>query len=74
MNDSSTGKEWKLGRVIEVNDRKVKVMYTKNADFGNVPSIKFVERSVRDISILVSESDTPLNTPEYLSNLNTESQ
>ena len=57
--------QWRLGRVISVTDTRCKVMYPSKTDRLQIPKSKFVERSHRDVVIIVSETDPDLNSNEY---------
>jgi hypothetical protein len=67
FNESNAGTDWKLGKVIEVQDRKVRIMYSAKSEIKAIPSKKFVWRSFRQVSILFSESDTFVNSSKYFS-------
>ena len=63
--DEETGYQWKLGRVIETNDRTAKIVHNKYKGKDRTPSLKILTRSFRDISLIMSEADVPLNSNEY---------
>ena len=65
MKESNTEKDWKLGRVIEEGERKVKILYWKKEKKDDIPVMKILERSHRDISILLPEGEVPMNSTEY---------
>ena len=67
--DPATGKEWKLGRVIEVEDRKVSVIHVGSSKENAIPTMKIAKRSFRDIAIIIAEDETALNTKQYMENL-----
>ena len=64
-NDPSTGKEWKLARVIEVLERRVKLVYAKRVNKDDIPVLKILERSYRDVSVILSQEEFALNTNDY---------
>ena len=65
LNDSSTGDEWKLGRISEMNETKAKIVYSRKCERTNTLKLNTVERSLRDISVIISESKIPMNSEEY---------
>ena len=56
---------WKLGRVVEVMATRCRIMYPSKSKRLEIPKRKFVERSFRDIVILLGEKDIHLNSSEY---------
>ena len=64
-NISAGGKEWKLGRVIKVTDSKVSIMYPTKTMTKTIPTWKFVDRNWREVSVLMSEKDLPINSTDY---------
>ena len=69
FNDNKSGKDWRLGRVIEVLGHRVKITYLRRTSPESIPSIGIVERSVRCVSIIHTESDVPMNTTEHYKEL-----
>ena len=51
--------DWKIGRIVEVMSRKVKIGKT------------VLERNPCDVSVLVSDDKLAINSTDYLSNLMT---
>ena len=66
LTDGATGKEWKLGRVTQVEDRKVTIIHFGSQKEGGIQSMKISTRSFRDIAVIVQEDEVPLNSNEYL--------
>ena len=64
-NPSMNADIWKLGRVVEVSVRKVKISFPVKSVPGKLPKMKFIERSPRDISIISAADDINLNSWEY---------
>ena len=65
LNDSSTGDEWKLGRILETGETKAKIVYSRKCERTNTLKLNTVERSLRDVSVIVSESEIPMNSEQY---------
>ena len=65
LNDPATGKEWKLGRVIQVEERKLTIVHTKKETQDGIPRMKFLKRSMRDVAIIIADSELPLNSRDY---------
>ena len=65
----SADNDWKLGRIIEVHDRKVRVMYPAKKTPNHIITWKFVDRNWRDISILVAENELYLNSGDYFESI-----
>ena len=59
------GKEWKIARILEVQERKVKLLYTRRKNQEDIPVLKILERSHRDISIILSQDEISINSDEY---------
>ena len=68
-NESNSSIDWKVGRVVKVEPRKVSIMYSLKTDEKKVPTMKFVTRSYRDIVILLSEDEIYPNSREYFDNI-----
>ena len=68
-NMTTKGKTWKLGRVVYVSDRHVRVMYPNKSKLNQIPTWKFVRRDWREISIILSEGDVYLNSNEYFDSI-----
>ena len=66
FNDSALGKDWRLGRVVQVseNGRQVTIEYT-TVRGSQQASKKQVTRSPRDITILFSVEEVYLNSRKY---------
>ena len=64
-NPSMNADIWKLGRVVEVSVRKVKISFPMKSVPGKLPKMKTIERSPRDISIISAADDVNLNSWEY---------
>ena len=65
LNDSGYGKEnitWKLGRVIETKERKVKITFAGNSTGSKIPKMHILQRNPRDVSILFSTEEFNINT------------
>ena len=65
----SADNDWKLGRVIEVHDRKVRIMYPAKKTPNHIITWKFLDRNWRDISILVAENELYLNSNDYFNSI-----
>merc|ERR1711980_43770 len=63
-NETSTEKDWKLGRVIETDGRKARIYYIKK-NKENLPLMGIAYRSLRDISLILSEDEVGFNSEEY---------
>jgi len=61
--DSS--KSWKVGRIISVSGGRTRIMYPSKSKPGQIPTLKIVERSFREVSILFSEEDLYINSKSY---------
>ena len=61
--------QWRPGRVILVTDTRCKVMYPSKTDRLQISMSKFVERSHRDVVIIVSENNPDLNSNEYFNKI-----
>ena len=69
FNESDNSPEWKLGRVLKSDTRKLSIMYSKKASSQSIPIMRFVERSPRDTVILFSENELFVNSSDYFSNV-----
>ena len=72
FNDSGYSKElrtWKLGRVTQVQPRKITVEYVSKVSIQGISTMGSVSRNPRDISILFSTDELFINTPEHFKNL-----
>ena len=69
FNESNSHLDWKLGRIIEVHDRKAKIMYNAKAHPDAVPTKLFLHRCFRDIVILFAEKDIFVNSKSYFEKL-----
>ena len=65
----SADSDWKLGRIVQVYDRKVRVMYPSKKTPDHIISWKFLDRNWRDVSILVAENELYLNSPDYFDSI-----
>ena len=72
FNDSGYSKEqrvWKLGRVTQVQPRKITIEYVSKVSIQGISTLGSVSRSPRDISILFSTDELFINTPEHFKKL-----
>ena len=72
FNDSGYSKElrtWKLGRVTQIQPRKITVEYVSKVSIQGISTMGSVSRNPRDISILFSTDELFINTPEHFKNL-----
>ena len=69
FNESNSELTWKLGKVTDVNSRRLIITYSIKTDRNSIPKMKFVERSPRDVVILFSEGELYQNSREYFSEL-----
>ena len=72
-NDSGQGKEpdtWKLGKVVSVSSRKVTVSFSGRQSKSAVASMRTLERSMRDVSILFSADEFRINTNDHFNEIN----
>ena len=69
FNESNSHLDWKLGRVVEVFDRKAKLMYNAKSHPDAIPTKLFLHRCFRDIVILFSEKEIFLNSKQYFNNV-----
>ena len=65
FNQTNASTDWKIGRVVDVQPRKVTIMYSLKSDTKAIPTMKFAARSYRDIVIVFSEDDIYLNSNKY---------
>ena len=70
MNETNSEKEWRLGRIISTDGRTAKIQHMKKKDENTIPTMKIAHRSLRDISLILSEQEVALNSNEYRSKLN----
>ena len=68
FNETNSQLDWKLGRVVEVFDRKAKIMYNAKAHVDAIPTKMFLHRCFRDIVILFSENEIFVNSNQYFQN------
>ena len=68
FNESNSHLDWKLGIIVEVEDRKAKIMYNAKANIDAVPTKMYVHRCFRDIVILFSEKEIFVNSKQYFQN------
>ena len=66
--ESNSEVAWKLGRLIKVSARKLTIAYTNKVSSKAIPTMRFVERSPRDVVILFTENELFVNSGEYFSN------
>jgi hypothetical protein len=64
-NESNSACDWKLGRVVTVQPRKVSIAYTIKTEAKAIPVLKFLDRSPRDVVIVLSENELAVNSGEY---------
>ena len=57
--------QWKLGRVVSTTPTRSRIMYPAKSQRLEIPKMKFLERSHRDVVILAGEDDPDLNSEEY---------
>jgi len=72
FNDSGYSKElktWKLGRVTQVQPRKVTIEYASKVSIQGISTMGSVSRNPRDISILFSTDELFINTPWNISSI-----
>ena len=66
--DSNFSKQsivWKLGRVIQATERKIKISYaSRSSKIGSVTMLS-VDRNPRDVSLIYAANEFLLNTPEH---------
>ena len=64
---------WKLGKIIEIssNKRKVVIAFPERTEIGNlkIPKLKTLSRSLREVSVIYSVKDLPLNSHEHFSSV-----
>ena len=72
-NESNSSLDWKLGRVVEVDSRNVRIMYSLKSDVKAIPTMKFLKRSFRDVVIIFSEHEIYQNSEEYFGSVINES-
>ena len=73
-NDSSKLEKWKLGKIVEIlkAGRGVLVSYPcipQGSKVADVPVMRFVERSPRDISVVSSMADLNMNSKEFFTKI-----
>jgi hypothetical protein len=64
-NDSKVGKDWRLGRIVEVTGRTVEIVYTVKSNGDLISRLGRVRRSLRQISLVVGKDEMNLNSAEY---------
>ena len=57
--------DWKLGRVINTTPREITIRYTTRSNPKAQPTYNTVKRSPRQVVIVFSENDVPVNSNEY---------
>jgi hypothetical protein len=68
-NESNSGLDWKVGKVISADGRKAEIQYITKTDPKAKSAKRSVFRSYRDMSILFSEKDTFINSNQYFSEI-----
>ena len=68
-NITTSGKEWKLGRIVHVTERQVRIMYPNKTTPEQIPTWKFVQRNWREVSVILSERDLYTNSNEYFESI-----
>ena len=76
--DSQKSKDqsvWKLGKVISVSPagRKITITFPERVSPKKKPKLKTLSRSIREVSIIYSVRDLPLNTRDHYESLKAES-
>ena len=58
---------WKVGRIVEVSPskRKVTISFPDRSVPNKIPKLRIITRSLREISIIYSDSDFPVNTNQH---------
>lgn len=69
---SKAGKSWKLGRIIETNKSRVKILAFNKSKKGSKATSSVLERNVREVSILFSLDELYVNSREYFQKTNNE--
>ena len=72
FNDSGYSKgsiTWKLGRIVEASDRKVRITYAGKPNKSGITKMITLERNPRDVSILFSVGDFTINTQDHFNNV-----
>ena len=65
----SQSKAWKLGRIVNVTNTKVRIMYPNKADATKIPTWRFTERNWREVSIIMTENELYTNSSEYFDSI-----
>ena len=65
----SADNDWKIGRIVEVHHRKVRVMYPAKKSPDHIISWKFLNRNWRDVSILVAENELYMNSTDFFDSI-----
>ena len=65
----SADNDWKIGRIVQVYDRKVRVMYPSKKTPNHIITWKFLDRNWRDVSILLAENELYLNSTDYFDSI-----
>ena len=75
-NSAPVGKDiWKLGKIIDIPSKnKVVIQYPGNVESGNLnlPNMKQIIRSPRNVSIISAIDDLGLNSRDYFNKLKKE--
>ena len=61
---------WKLGKVLEVEERRVRISYVVRIPKIGNPIMAEVFRNFRDVSVIYSVNDIFINTTEHFFNAN----
>ena len=61
---------WKLGKIIEVDDRRVKISYVSRIPKIGNPITSEIYRNFRDVSVIYSVKDVFINTTEHFISAN----
>lgn len=62
---------WKIGKIISINPsgRKVTIAFPDKTSPGKIPKLRTISRSIREISIIYSVNDFPVNTHEHFDSI-----
>ena len=63
--DSKIDPHWKIGRIVEAEQRSVTIMYATRLKPNAMPTMSTVKRSPRQVVIIFSENELRPNSSEY---------
>lgn len=62
-------RQWKIGRIVEVTETRVKIMYSLRSNEAGMPTLKLLERGWREVSIILAREEVPVNSELFFSTI-----